>query len=388
MMHRYLFGLGLSLCMNTLIYSDELMSARIQSVVDEVSELRERYERAVEKNSACMEQVNEQQKEMKKISKSEGYDYELFEKNRKRLSVLEAENTELKSRSVNSSDKKKQLESLGKEIDVIKRENTRLNNSAQILVEKNHALLDQLNKIKRSDTDKSNAKQTQGVGQKSQSSSAVNDKEILAVQGALKTAQEKNRTLQDSSRIIEDNLHEKLSQAETEIKSLEEKLVLVNSDLAEANKKNKALSSRLKQKDEVSVKAVKPTLAGECEPKKVITVCKDDNPFPQLMMKKKKEIEPHTVEPQMVIEVNKAPASIVEPERIVTEKGSVYRMNKEADIYDGPNGKSIDLWEEKTSFTSNVSEGEWIKITGHFVDRQWQRSQKEMWVKAKDTIKR
>lgn len=388
-MKRYLFGLGLCLYVSTLVYGDELMSKRMQSVVDEVSELRERYEHSLEKNKACIDQINEQQKIMKKISHEQGYDYELFEKNRRRLSILEAENAALKKRPAsNGADDKKKFDALNKEIDVIQRENKRLQSSAQILVEKNHSLLDQITKLKHSSSDENKAigvnqqeyerllaenselseenkgliikvstleAQVQTAQKEPKTTSVQNDDKYTAMQSELEAQKNKNKKLQDSSRLIEENLHEKLTETEKELVELKEKLALATS-------------------------------SGDCSPKKVITVCKDDNPFPELMMKEKKSIQPLETEAQMVIEVKKTPTVVVE--RIVTEKASVYRMNKEAEIYDAPYGKSIDRWEEKTSFTSNISEGKWIKITGFFVDRKWQKAKEEMWVKTEDTLKR
>lgn len=374
-MHRYFIAASLSLCLSTLLYSDELMSKRIESIVDEVSELRQRYERLLEENRACSQQIIEQQKQMHKIAKSEGYDYELFEKNRERLIQLEAENTKLQKRAMQSADVQDKLVSLQKEIEVIKRDNARLNGSAEILVEKNQALLQQLNKLKRAETPTSDGKQKDG-----------ND-EIKGLKDELKSARQKIRTLRDSSHLIEENLSEKFSLAQDEIKRLEGELATAKSKQDELTHKNNALGLKLQEQDESPVNKTVPSLECECEEKIVVkSDCEDDNPFPQLMMKEKQEVVPHEVEPEMTIEVNKTPAPEAKP--VITEKGSAYRVNKEASIYDRPDGKVIERWEEKTSFTSNVFQGRWIKITGHFMDRKWQKASKEMWVKAEDTIKR
>ncbi len=376
MHHRHLIGVSFLLCLSTLMQSDELMSTRIESIVDEVSELRQRYERLLEENRACSQQVNEQQKKIRKVAKSEGYDYELFEKNRERLIQLEEENSKLQKRAAQSADDKEKLASLQKEIEVIKRENIRLNGSAEILVEKNHALLQQLNKLKRAETPINDDKRM-----------AKAHDDIKALQDELKAATQKIRTLQDSSRLIEENLSEKFSMAQDEIKSLEEKLAAAKSQQDDLSKKNASLRSKLQK--EGQPRADKAVLSSECEceVKSVVkSACEDDNPFPKLMMKEEKEIVPHEVEAEMTIEVNKTPVSGLK--RLVTEKGSAYRVNKEAGIYNRPDGEVIEKWEERTSFTSNVSQGEWIKVTGHFIDRKWQKATKEMWIKAEDTIKR
>ncbi len=402
-MSRYLLGWGLSLCVSTLLYGDESMSTQMQSVVDEVIELRQRYEHALEKNRACQQQITVQEETMSKISHEQGYDYKLFEKNRQRLNALEAENVALKKRPLSScEDDKKKSAALSKEMDLIKQENQRLQSSAEILVEKNHSLLDQITKLKHASKGKPKtaddqqietlhnelesrqkkyeqlqAKNTeltkahealilkvtaleaqlQTANTEPQSTLPTDDDKYAAIQRALETEKEKNIKLQESSRLIEENLYEKLATVQKELAALQKKSAFVSS-------------------------------SADCKPTKVITVCKDDNPFPELMMKEQKTVLPHETEVQIVIEVKKTPPVSACPDRITTEEGSVYRMNKEADIYDAPQGKVVDRWEEKTSFTSNVSQGEWIMITGYFVDRRWQKAQKEIWVKAEDTLKR
>jgi len=376
-MHRFLWAMGVSLCLGTLLYSDESMSARIESVVDEVSELRQRYEVAVEKNRACTEQVDEQQKQMQKIAKNEGYDYELFEKNRQEINRLEVENAQLKRRLQGSVQSKSELDSLHKEIEVIKRENARINSSAKILADKNHALMEQINKLKRSNADQSSLKQTQGL-----------ERDLVSLQRELEEVKQKNRDLQERSQLTQAELQEKFSHSQDVIKKLQKERNIAKRKLDGLSKKNTALSLQLREKESAPVQRASSSSTVECEPKRIISDCKDDNPFPQLMMKENKAIAPHAIETDILIEVNKSPAAAVVSERIVTEKASAYRMNKEAAIYDAPNGKQIDLWEAKTSFTSNISEGEWIKITGHFVNRKWEKSTTEMWVKIRDTIKR
>jgi len=69
-------------------------------------------------------------------------------------------------------------------------------------------------------------------------------------------------------------------------------------------------------------------------------------------------------------------------------KASSFRVNHEAKIYDGVNSKVIDIWENRTSFTSNQRQGKWIKITGYFLDKEWKATTKEMWVKNCDVINR
>lgn len=71
-------------------------------------------------------------------------------------------------------------------------------------------------------------------------------------------------------------------------------------------------------------------------------------------------------------------------------KSSVYRMANNASIYNAPNGKAIDTWEERRSFTGNSPANGWIHITGYFVNRVFQGTAagENLWVKESDAIRR
>ncbi|MDP1785090.1 MAG: hypothetical protein Q8K81_06660 [Sulfuricurvum sp.] len=72
------------------------------------------------------------------------------------------------------------------------------------------------------------------------------------------------------------------------------------------------------------------------------------------------------------------------------KSSGVYRMASNASIYNGPNGRVIDTWEARRSFTAgNPSDG-WIHITGYFVNRVFQAASDEenLWVRESDTIRR
>ncbi len=67
---------------------------------------------------------------------------------------------------------------------------------------------------------------------------------------------------------------------------------------------------------------------------------------------------------------------------------SAYRMATNAPIYNAPGGSVVDTWEARRSFTSGTVSNGWIKITGYFVNRVWQRADQELWVKESDVIRR
>jgi regulator of replication initiation timing len=85
----------------------------------------------------------------------------------------------------------------------------------------------------------------------------------------------------------------------------------------------------------------------------------DDNPFPKLMPKENVHVK----------------------EEIQIIKASTFHLIEDAKIYDAPNGDEIDFWTIDTSFTSTKKTTNWIKVTGYFVNKQWTKAEKEMWIK-------
>lgn len=67
---------------------------------------------------------------------------------------------------------------------------------------------------------------------------------------------------------------------------------------------------------------------------------------------------------------------------------SAYRMASNAPVYNAPGGSVVDTWEARRSFTSGTTVNGWIKITGYFVNRVWQRADEDLWVKESDVIRR
>jgi hypothetical protein len=90
---------------------------------------------------------------------------------------------------------------------------------------------------------------------------------------------------------------------------------------------------------------------------------KDKNVFPKLQIEKE----------------------FLEAESLESFQASSFRVNKNTAIYDAIDGSKIAEWEENTSFTSNQKTKKWIKITGFFVDRVWQKATNDMWIKIEDT---
>jgi hypothetical protein len=91
-----------------------------------------------------------------------------------------------------------------------------------------------------------------------------------------------------------------------------------------------------------------------------------------------------------------APAIKKEPKEVESTSGSskkssgVYRMASNASIYNAPNGRAIDTWEARRSFTGSSASNGWIHITGYFVNRVFQGvgEGENLWVKESDAIRR
>ena len=308
------------------IFAGDIMVERMQSVVDEVSELRQRYEASVQKNEACLAQVNEQNKLLSKKGLSPSAD-------KQKLQALETENAKLKKAFEAAKEQNRRISGLESELESLEKEKQRLNVSAQILVEKNHALLDQVNKLKRSD---------------------------------IKTDPNKILVLSKDKEALE----KKLALSEEKVKNLEAK-INVNQTASSANvlvlEENKRLSKALENCKSASKTYVKTINTSS-------KVCVDDNPFPKLL---KKETKSHNkIKPEKTQVLKKK------------QKSGVYRVRGESAIYDEPNGQTIEIWEDTRSFTSNIAKDKWIKVTGFFVDRKWRKAKIDMWIKKENTSER
>ncbi len=323
----------------TNLFCEDIMVERMQSIVDEVTQLRVAYESSEKKVQACEEKLLAQEGVVQKLSRSEGMDYKDFENSRKKLRKLQTENKNLKNHK--------------KEIETLEKENQRLTSSARILVDKNQELLKQVNKYK-----------------KSKSS------EVKALEIELKT------TL------------ELLAVKKAQIIKLQEELKVCESIKTKITPKQKPCIKCPEVKPCAKVIKCKKVKASTVI--KVIKSCEDDNPFPVLMQKQTKAVNSYTLKVDKPVKTDKlskdskklSPVKDIESKLIVSKKASSYRMKNETAVYDKVNGNVVAIWEAKTSFTSNVRQGNWVKITGYFVHKKWQRAKKELWVQSKDTIKR
>lgn len=91
---------------------------------------------------------------------------------------------------------------------------------------------------------------------------------------------------------------------------------------------------------------------------------------------------------QKSVAPSKAPAVAIASEPPKKSGPSAYRMATDASVYNAPNGRVVDTWEARRSFTSGTTANGWVKITGYFVNRVWQRADQDLWVKESDVIRR
>jgi hypothetical protein len=49
-------------------------------------------------------------------------------------------------------------------------------------------------------------------------------------------------------------------------------------------------------------------------------------------------------------------------------------------VRDELEGRIVDVWNGDTRFTSTVADGKWIRVTGHFPEKEWQPSSRPLWI--------
>ncbi len=332
-----------NLFMGITLYAEDIIVERMQSVVDEVTQLRKQFEISQEQYALCQEKL---------LLKCPN-DTAVCEENSK-LEVVEQENESLKSAHESFKVRLKELEQLESDIAALKKENLRLDSSAKILVEKNHTLLKQLNDYKRT-------------------SPSVKSKPS-PLEERLVQLTEENKKLS----IAMDEVIEKKKRLENANEVLKAQVAKTNHDIQNAKTTLKECESGLTASSQSTSVQVLPAKTQECPP----CVQRKTNVFPKLIDKNAPIPRPSA---HKSVEVK-----IAEPDisPTVHKKGSAYRLKEESPVYSDPRGGIVEIWEAKTSFTSNVTWGEWIKITGYFVDQKWIKADRPLWIKESRTLKR
>ena len=64
-----------------------------------------------------------------------------------------------------------------------------------------------------------------------------------------------------------------------------------------------------------------------------------------------------------------------------SDKAKTYQLKTIAVVRSAPEGQIVDVWNSNTLFTSNETNGDWVRVTGHFPDgNTWQPSSHSAWV--------
>ena len=159
-----------------------------------------------------------------------------------------------------------------------------------------------------------------------------------------------------------ENLKNQINKYENTLKTKSKEI----EKLKTAIEKLKEKSKKAKEKKVKNQKA----LSKECvAPKKTVVVVKEE------------KTQHLALDPKNRVEIRENySVTITEPK--------TFRTLNEAEIYDRPEGNVVQKWEKGRSFTSYMESGEWVKITGYFVDKKWTEAEKELWIKRSDAFER
>jgi hypothetical protein len=61
-------------------------------------------------------------------------------------------------------------------------------------------------------------------------------------------------------------------------------------------------------------------------------------------------------------------------------EATTYELATIAVVRDAPEGQIVDIWDPETRFTSNVADGNWVRITGYFPNHAWQPNPRSLWI--------
>ncbi|MFA6192021.1 MAG: hypothetical protein WC665_06680 [Sulfurimonas sp.] len=150
-----------------------------------------------------------------------------------------------------------------------------------------------------------------------------------------------NQIISELERML-DEQNQALKLKESEISSLKKELI----------EKNKAKDNQIISSKSSKTKAVAVTTAAPIE----------ENKFPKLKMKED--------------EISKDI-----PKEASYSSAASFRLIADCEVYDSAGGTTVvATWIKGRSFTSNQRTKNWIKVTGYFVDKVWQKATEELWI--------
>jgi hypothetical protein len=164
-----------------------------------------------------------------------------------------------------------------------------------------------------------------------------------------KATKQKAGTALDAKRVAE--LEKMLEEQNETIKNKEREIVSLKKELAQ----------KVKFKESKSKTTIKE--------REIPQSIDEENEFPKL---KKKE----------------SSAKVTPESEDLYATQATFRLNNDSSIYNAINGAKVAQWNKDTSFTSNLRSKQWIRISGYFVDKVWQRAKEELWIENRNVTQR
>ncbi|MFA6136648.1 MAG: hypothetical protein WC667_01045 [Sulfurimonas sp.] len=150
-----------------------------------------------------------------------------------------------------------------------------------------------------------------------------------------------NQIISELEKMLE-NQNQALKLKESEISSLKKELI----------EKVKAKDNQIISLKSSKTKTVAVTTAAPVE----------ENNFPKLKMRE-----------------DETPKDV--PKEASYSSAASFRLTVDCEVYDSAGGTTVvATWIKGRSFTSNQRTKNWIKVTGYFVDKVWQRATEELWI--------
>ena len=163
----------------------------------------------------------------------------------------------------------------------------------------------------------------------------------------------------------------------SKLRTLEEKIALLDANNTHLKEENRLLRKELEK-----LRKIKAIMEKDLENQKKSALQREmkEEKNPQVVVVQKSDAQ------HLVLKDSKV--KILKEVKIHTTKPKTFRTLHEASIYDAPNKNMIAKWEKGKSFTSYIEAGDWIKITGYFINRKWVPAQKELWIRKSDAFER
>ncbi len=166
----------------------------------------------------------------------------------------------------------------------------------------------------------------------------------------------------------------KLQEKSNEIEVLKQELISEHEKLKVEKESNEKLEIKLSK-----VKLKKPLV---CKPKVVTKIVKEKIYKPKIITKTVVKLEK--------VDDNHFPSLEYKDKYKIKKsktKAKTYKLKNDSDIVFNKTKKVKYIWEKNTSFTSSHKEGNYIQITGYFIDSKWKSSKDEnIWIMSSKAV--